>query len=185
MTFQDNLNNYLTVLGCTAKELSLLCGVSEATISRYRSGARIPEYGSDILRSIACGISSAAEKRNIPCSFEDVYNDMNNSLPHPDCSKDTVIRNFGTLVGKMHINLTDLADFLNYNPSYISRISLQQRKPADVKGFLEGVCDFVSRRVSDRNDLEILAGLTGFSVGELQDQNLCARILNEWMRREH
>ncbi len=185
MAFQDNLNNYLTVLGCSAKELSLLSGVSEATICRYRSGARMPESDSDILRSIACGISNAAEKRKIDLSFDQVYSDLNNALPHQDCSKDTVIHNFGILVNRLHINLTDLADYLNYNPSYISRISLQQRKPADVKGFMEGVCGFLSRRVNDRKDLEKLAELTGYSTNELRDQKRCEEILNEWMRREH
>ena len=43
MKFKDQLNAYIDQLGCTAKELGEASGVSAATISRYRSGERLPE----------------------------------------------------------------------------------------------------------------------------------------------
>ena len=41
MTFDEQLNAYIALLGCTAKELSDASGLSPSVISRYRTG--IPE----------------------------------------------------------------------------------------------------------------------------------------------
>ena len=43
MTFQKLLNDYLTQLGCTARELSAVSGISAPVISRYRSGSHSPD----------------------------------------------------------------------------------------------------------------------------------------------
>ncbi len=43
MKFCDRLNEYIETLDCTAKELSELSGISAATVSRYRSGERLPD----------------------------------------------------------------------------------------------------------------------------------------------
>ena len=43
MDFKDKLEEYIKQLNCTAKDLSDSSGLSAATISRYRSGERIPE----------------------------------------------------------------------------------------------------------------------------------------------
>ena len=42
MTFSEQLNEYLSVLNCSAKELSQISGLSNSVISRYRSGERVP-----------------------------------------------------------------------------------------------------------------------------------------------
>ena len=43
MTFQELLNDYLTQLDCTARELSAASGISAPVISRYRRGTQSPE----------------------------------------------------------------------------------------------------------------------------------------------
>ena len=42
MKFCDRLNLYIETLGCSAKTLSAASGISDAAISRYRSGEREP-----------------------------------------------------------------------------------------------------------------------------------------------
>ena len=42
MKFCDRLNLYIETLGCSAKTLSAVSGISDAAISRYRSGEREP-----------------------------------------------------------------------------------------------------------------------------------------------
>ena len=41
--FHDRLNEYITRLGCSGRELAEASGLSPATISRYRGGERRPE----------------------------------------------------------------------------------------------------------------------------------------------
>lgn len=47
MDFKKLLDDYMKQLDCTAKDLAENSGLSAATISRYRSGERIPEDGSE------------------------------------------------------------------------------------------------------------------------------------------
>ena len=63
MDFKDKLSEYIEMLGCTGKELSEASGISAATISRYRSGERVPEAGTENLTNLVEGIVHIAEKK--------------------------------------------------------------------------------------------------------------------------
>lgn len=56
MTFSEQLNEYLSVLNCSAKELSQISGLSNSVISRYRSGERVPRPESEKLNQLCEGI---------------------------------------------------------------------------------------------------------------------------------
>ena len=58
MTFQKLLNDYLTQLGCTARELSAVSGISAPVISRYRSGSHSPDLAQ--CRKLSAGIAALA-----------------------------------------------------------------------------------------------------------------------------
>lgn len=66
MRFCDRLNEYIETLDCTAKELSELSGISAATVSRYRSGERLPDAESEAFSSIVNALTAIAEKRKSP-----------------------------------------------------------------------------------------------------------------------
>lgn len=53
MKFNEQLNTYIEMLQCTAKELSDISGLSPAVISRYRTGEREPDVASDNLTKLA------------------------------------------------------------------------------------------------------------------------------------
>ena len=60
MKFCDRLNLYIETLGCSAKTLSAVSGISDAAISRYRSGEREPGRDSEQLLRLAQGICAIA-----------------------------------------------------------------------------------------------------------------------------
>ena len=60
MKFSDRLNLYIETLGCSAKTLSAASGISDAAISRYRSGEREPGRDSEQLLRLAQGICAKA-----------------------------------------------------------------------------------------------------------------------------
>lgn len=65
MDFNTKLNEYInTKLHC--KDLSEYSGLSAATISRYRSGSRIPESGSQNFSNLVKGIVKIAEEKPLP-----------------------------------------------------------------------------------------------------------------------
>ena len=46
MNFNDKLNEYIELIGCTNKQLSDITGIAPPIISGYRKGNRIPKYNS-------------------------------------------------------------------------------------------------------------------------------------------
>ena len=60
MVFHEKLNEYIHTLQCTAKALSDVSGLSAATLSRYRSGERVPEANSEALERLCDGIARIA-----------------------------------------------------------------------------------------------------------------------------
>ena len=72
MKFCDKLNEYIETLECTAKELSELSGISAATISRYRSGERLPDAESGAFSSLINALAGIAENKKIALGAEDI-----------------------------------------------------------------------------------------------------------------
>ncbi|MFR5091091.1 MAG: hypothetical protein ACLTDR_02835 [Adlercreutzia equolifaciens] len=63
MKFHEQLNAYLQQLDCMAKEVSELSGISTATLSRYRTGSRIPDTESDAFENLCSAIAELAEQK--------------------------------------------------------------------------------------------------------------------------
>ena len=68
--FHDRLNEYITRLGCSGRELAEASGLSPATISRYRGGERRPESEAERAKLIS-GIARLAERRGVPALTEE------------------------------------------------------------------------------------------------------------------
>lgn len=61
MKFHEQLNAYIQQLDCMAKEVSELSGISPATLSRYRTGSRIPDTASEPFENLCSAIAELAE----------------------------------------------------------------------------------------------------------------------------
>ena len=65
MKFQAQLNAYIQQLDCLAKELSAASGISAATLSRYRSGERLPDPNAPVFGQLCQGIARLAAERGL------------------------------------------------------------------------------------------------------------------------
>lgn len=81
MKFCDRLNLYIETLGCSAKTLSAVSGISDAAISRYRSGEREPGRDSEQLLRLAQGICAIAAKAIILPAFRRAKFSAPSALP--------------------------------------------------------------------------------------------------------
>ena len=63
MNFSEKLKDYMEMLQCTAKDLSDASQLSPATVSRYRSGERVPEPNSDAFDRLCNAIVLLSKKR--------------------------------------------------------------------------------------------------------------------------
>ena len=79
------------------------------------------------------------------------------------------------------MNISELAKYINYDASYISRIRNGQRQPANPQQFISGVSHFVARRYQDTSKKALIADLIGCSLEELQDLNHYQTQLSDWL----
>lgn len=182
MTFQEILAEYIEQLDCTAKMLSERSGLSTATISRYRSGDRIPEADSENLANLVNGIVRiAAEKGLSEFTIQTVTDSF---LPYvkskkPDIEK--LQKNLNTLLAILPVNISELAKYLNYDASYISRIRNGQRQPANQQQFVSGVSHFIARRYQETSQMALIADVIGCNAKDLQDLNQYQALLSDWL----
>ena len=132
MLFKDKLAEYIELLDCTARDLSEYSGLSPATISRYRSGDRIPEAGSENFPNLVEGIVCIAQKKKIAdITISSVTNDFLPLLKNSAVDMKKLPNNLNKLLDILPISVSELSRFLNYDASYISRIKSGERQPAD------------------------------------------------------
>lgn len=182
MTFDEQLNAYIALLGCTAKELSDASGLSPSVISRYRAGSRAPEQDSDSLRSLVGGIVRLAEDKGFSELTEAaVAQTLAATLSGPDFPYESLQKNLDALLSALSVNVADFARHLNYDTSYISRIRNGQRHPGDPEKFATEVARYVVRKYTDEKDLNVIAHLTGCDAGELSNHSACLDKLVSWL----
>lgn len=182
MTFQEKLAEYIEQLDCTAKMLSERSGLSTATISRYRSGDRVPEADSDNLANLVTGIVRIAGEKGL--SEFTIQTVTDSFLPYGKSKNpniDNLQKNLNTLLSILPVNISELAKYINYDASYISRIRNGQRQPANPQQFISGVSHFVARRYQDTSKKALIADMIGCSLEELQDLNHYQTQLSDWL----
>lgn len=180
MNFHDILNQHIEQIDCTAKELANAAGISAATLSRYRTGERLPNQ--EQMRKLLDGIVSLAADRNLDkINAETVYDAFGEFLSDTDFDYERFTDNLNVLLGALDISNSDLSRFLNFDPSYLSRIRLGQRRPSDPNSFIEGLCRYVARRKSGENERAVLAELTSCPMEELSSESSLVSSLRNWL----
>lgn len=166
MTFQECINDYLTQLDCTARELSAASGISAPVISRYRRGTQSPEPDGEQWRKLAAGIAALAQERGLAeitqGAVETAFRDALTAREAFD--KEHFCRNLNELLDAFSIGNTELARYLSYDASFLSRIRSGQRTPRDAAAFALSVGRFVARRYQSGGQREQLAALIGASL---------------------
>ena len=178
MRFCDRLNEYIETLDCTAKELSEFSGISAATVSRYRSGERLPDAESEAFSSIVNALTAIAEKKEIALGAEEIRSQLLACDGLVSADKEQLRLNFNTLISVLDINISKLCRSTNYDSSTIFRFRNGSRRPADPEQFAEAVASFVAREINSPTDLAVLTELTG---EETNDCSARYEKIKEWL----
>lgn len=181
MDFKKLLDDYMKQLDCTAKDLAENSGLSAATISRYRSGDRIPEDGTENFDRLINGIVSIAENKKIPDITVQSVSEAFSPYVRNTVDIAHLQKNFHTLLTVVPMNISDLARFLNFDPSYISRIRNGQRQPANPTEFARKVSAFVARHFQTAEQKAIISSLTNCPVEELSNYTDFQDRLTNWL----
>lgn len=184
MNYSDKLNEYIKQLNCTAKELSDASGLSPATLSRYRSGERVPEINSQAFNKVCSAIVSLSQKSN---SVEKPLSEKNVTESFLECpdliatDNEQFRQKLNTLISVMNINITKLCKHTNYESSALFRIRNGSRNPSDPVRFSKDIAGFVVREMNDAKDKKILQKLIGCSDDDMSDTAKLFDRLREWL----
>ena len=181
MNFQECLNNYIIQIRCNGKELARNSEISETVISRYRKGERTPYADSEYLKKLSDGIiKTAAEKGIRDFKADKVFQTLRESL---EDDRDEPVFNsqkLDILLRELDINISRIAAFLHYDPSYLSKIRTGRRNPAHQQQFVEKVCEYVIANYKDEQDRKKVVYLIQCNEDELADSSSYRRKLREW-----
>lgn len=181
MDFKKLLDDYMKQLDCTAKDLAENSGLSAATISRYKSGERIPEDGSENFDRLINGIVSIAENKKIPNITVQSVSEAFSPYVRNNVDIAHLQKNFHTLLTVVPINISDLARFLNYDPSYISRIRNGQRQPANPTEFARKISIFVTKHFQTVEQKAVISSLINCPMEELSNYTDFQDRMTNWL----
>lgn len=178
MRFCDRLNGYIEALDCTAKELSKLSGISTATVSRYRSGERLPDAESETFSSLVNALAAIAENKKIALGAEEIRSGLLACDGLVSAEKEQLRLNFNTLISVLDINISKLCRSTNYDSSTVFRFRNGSRRPADPEQFAAAVASFTAREINSPAELAALAELIG---EETDDRAVRYEKIKDWL----
>lgn len=143
MGFSDTLNNLMAEAGCNAKQLARASGVSQATLSRYRNFKKNSNVPVKLVTALSKGLNILSDGR---MKYEDVFRQLSQYSQIEHYELQTVVDNLNTLIDKLDINASELAKSLNFDASYLSRIRNGKRNPSDMRAFVGGIANFVTKK---------------------------------------
>ncbi|MDO4413535.1 MAG: helix-turn-helix domain-containing protein [Erysipelotrichaceae bacterium] len=178
--FGNNLCGILKRLGCSRKDLADATGLSRASISRYCNSQRLPRSEGRSLRQLIDGIVILADKLQADDLDRETVEDLLRVTDKKD-DFETIRNNFNLLTSELDVNYHKLAGYLNYDPSFLSRIRSGSRRPYDVEHFVNGVGEYAAERCANpafRKKLCALIGIRGNKSINISEE------VSKWLQSE-
>ena len=180
--FRERLNEYMDMAGCSGKEVAKYSGMSEATVSRYKSGARTPKANSEDMKRLCRGICSAARLKGlVTITYEDIFQDLNILAEEEAFDFEGLCGRFGMLCSIFSANLADMSKILKYDSSYISRIRNGKRKPANPQKFAYDTAVYFSKYYNYGSDKKIMASILSINPDRLKMRDNYISELANWL----
>ena len=185
MKFSEKLNDYIEQLSCTGKDICNLSGISAASLSRYRNGERVPEFGTKPFEDLCCALAQiSAQKGELQITADAVKKAFVSCDDFVSTDKELLRKNFNTLLSALNVNLTQLCQYTNYDASAIFRIRNGSRKPGDAERFASAVASFVTRTMQMPSEIAAVAELIGCDIDEIYDLSVRYAKIKSWLLKQ-
>ena len=182
MKFHEQLNAYIEQLYCMAKEVSELSGISAATLSRYRTGSRVPDAESDAFENLCSAIAELAERKRLAdITAESVRGQFMQTSDLRSRDTNRLLENFDLLLATLDVGIGRLCRHINYDASTVSRFRNGSRRPSDPEKFASSVAEYVAREWDSVRDRAALAHLIGCAEDEFADSSVRYERLMSWL----
>ena len=185
MSFRNQLIDYMNEIGCSSKDLSLACGLSTSSISRYRSGDRKPPTSSKHIRQIAEGLCKLARDHGL-IDFDSpsrvAQNLVNSINKSPFIFDYTSFRkNFSELVQKLNIDQVAVSQYLGYDDVFVAGLLKGKRQPAEPALLVDLITEFVVKTHNSDSEKEILSEVTGLDIDDIRSEEDFYNALHYWL----
>ena len=185
MKFSEKLNDYIEQLSCTGKDICNLSGISAASLSRYRNGERVPEFGTKPFEDLCCALAQiSAQKGKLQITSDAVKKAFVSCDDFVSTDKELLRKNFNTLLSALNVNLTQLCQYTNYDASAVFRIRNGSRKPGDAERFASAVASFVTRTMQTQSEIGAVAELIGCDIDEIYDLSVRYAKIKSWLLKQ-
>lgn len=185
MSFKECLNEYIKQIQCTGKELAVSSGISETVISRYRKGERTPSADSEYLKKLSDGIIKIAETKMIQdFNAEQVFEKLRKSLMTGQKELHFDNQKVNLLLTELDINISKIAAFMHYDPSYLSKIRNGKRSLAHPYEFTDKISTYIATNRKEEKDRKKVSLLIGCREEELTEVAEYKEKLKFWLNSE-
>ncbi len=166
--FKERLNSYISEIKTNQKSLAAAADLSKATVSRYCSGEREPDYDSRQIRQLAKGIALLSAESAKPISEETAFEELNGTVRYGSIiDYERFLGNLNVLLDSLDVRGSELARALNYDPSHISKILSGVRRPGNVQQFAEDTAAFIALKYAGSRETGAAAAVIGVPAEEL------------------
>lgn len=173
MNFKNLLNIYLQELNCTPKQLSKVSGLSQTVISRYRNGERIPLKNSKQLTELTAALFNIAQENNkTQYTLDKISNDFNSTLSSDDFDYTAFSNKLNTLITLLNINTNEMAKYIVFDASHISRIKNGKAKPSNPVEFSNKICSYIFSKCNNVDNINRIATIIGNEKNKITSENL-------------
>ena len=184
MKFNEILNKYLKEFGCSSKKLSTESELSQSVISRYRSGERTPAKESEQMNKLTTALFNIAQENGQKkYTFDKIKNDFNATLSNDNFNYATFSSNLNTLITSLDINTNDMAKYIVFDASHISRIRNGKARPSNPMEFSNKICSYIFSRYKDPEDISNLQTIIGCKKSDLSNSKFY-NTLSAWLTSE-
>ena len=166
MKFNELLNKYINLINCNSKTLAKEALLSETAISRYKKGLRTPNEES--IKKIAKALETLSNQKYKEKNLE---KEFKNTLNTTEIDFEVVKNNLNEIINTLNINVGELAKYLNFDASYLSRIRKGERIPSNKEDFINSTATFISKKYNNeeyQTSLTILFGKEKIKVEDIE-----------------
>ena len=181
MDFSNQLNEYISQLNCSSKDLSDASGLSQVVISRYHNGDRTPNKRSEQLNDLTDGLYKLFKDKSLTISRDEIYIALSNTLNDIHIDLEQLVKNFNELLLVLNINMSELARKTSFDPSYFSKLRSGAIFPSKPQNFINEICVFIINKYNKESDLKVISKLIDCPIEILSNKDNYFNALKKWL----
>lgn len=168
MKFNEKLNEIMKKINANQSDLVKNSNLSSSVISRYCNGTRTPKYNSKQLNELINSLYKISIQNNIKnISLESLKNDFNSLYDIINIEPETFVKNFNSIIDTLNIKIYELASFIDYDPSYISKIRNEYILPRNITNFSSQISKYITTFFNDDISKKTLCNILNCNIEDI------------------